>query len=81
MADNTNETKLEILALWANESKNGTLYYTGHLNGLRVVAFPNTNKRNEKEPDLRIYVQAKPKEGNTQQENNSDYEDAESIPF
>lgn len=56
------QDKVEIMALWENVNDNGFRYLTGHLNGARVVAFWNTEKRNEKEPDLRIYVQNKPKD-------------------
>lgn len=48
--------KVEILALWEKKGNNGT-FYTGKIGNADVVAFKNTQKKNEKEPDLRIYVQ------------------------
>ena len=47
----------EAFVLWRNESKN-TVYYTGYdLNKNKMVCFENTNKRNDKEPDFRVYYQ------------------------
>lgn len=65
----TNKSNLEeVLALW--ESKKGsTTYYTGKTAGenpIRVVAFINTSKKNEKEPDINIYEQAPKGEKKTQ---------------
>lgn len=51
--------KLEIcVSLWKNTSKNDTIYYSGiDADGNRLVGFPNTKKKNEKEPDIRVYYQ------------------------
>lgn len=58
----------EVLALW--ESKKGnTVYFTGKTAGdkpIRVVAFLNESKKNEKEPDINIYEQAPKGEKKTQ---------------
>ena len=43
----------EIGALWDKQSARGT-YMTGKINGENVVAFRNTNKRNDKSPDWRV---------------------------
>lgn len=54
------QNKLESVgALWKTTSKNGDFnYMTGVLeNGDRIVAFFNKKKKNQKEPDLRIYYQ------------------------
>lgn len=65
---NTKSTLTEVLALW--ESKKGdTIYFTGKTAGdkpVRVVAFINTTKKNEKEPDINIYEQAPKGEKKTQ---------------
>lgn len=46
----------EIMSLWESESKNGLEYLTGVTkDGKRVVAFWNEEKKNDKEPDLRVY--------------------------
>lgn len=55
-----NQNKLESVgALWKQTSKSGDFnYMTGVLeNGDRIVAFFNKKKKNQKEPDLRIYYQ------------------------
>ena len=49
--------KLEdFCALWEQESKNGNTYLSGKdRDGNRLVAFYNDNKKNPKEPDIRVY--------------------------
>ena len=52
----TNVEMKEVFTLWKRESKSGDPYFTGkdqYGNGL--VGFFNTNKKNPKEPDLKIY--------------------------
>ena len=45
----------EAFVLWRNESKS-TVYYTGYdLNKNKMIAFENTNKKSDKEPDFRVY--------------------------
>lgn len=57
--------KVELCALWKNESKGGETYYSGTLGGARVLVFKNKNKGdNEKAPDLKVYlVPIEPKGG------------------
>ena len=50
----------EIGALWQKESARGT-YFTGVINGEKVVVFRNGNKKEgSKAPDLRV-LKSKPK--------------------
>lgn len=53
-----NEFKLtEAFVLWLNQSKAGNTYYKGYdLHKNKLVAYPNTNKKNPKEPDVRVYL-------------------------
>lgn len=51
--------KDEIGALWAKHSARGP-YFTGTVNGDRVVVFENDKKGNEKAPDWRV-LRAKPR--------------------
>lgn len=45
----------ESFVLWKNTSKEGKAYFTGRTDGKsKVTGFYNTNKKNPKEPDLRI---------------------------
>ena len=49
----------EAFALWENK-KGSTTYYTGKTSGddpVRIVAFINDDKKNPKEPDIRVYEQ------------------------
>lgn len=43
-----------LCGLWKMPSGKG---YSGKMGSARVVVFVNDRKRNEKEPDLRVYVQ------------------------
>lgn len=56
MADQKDE---EIGALWRKTSSRGD-YFTGTVNGERIVVFANGNKKSDKSPDYRI-LKAKPK--------------------
>lgn len=50
------EFKLEqVFAMWKQKSKNGNAYFSGRLDGAKIRGFYNTNKKNPKEPDIRIY--------------------------
>lgn len=49
----------EIGALWERQSAKGP-YFTGIVNGERVVVFKNTRKNSEKAPDWRI-LKSQPK--------------------
>lgn len=59
MTTKTQELK-EVCALWKREAGKMT-YYTGALkeDGQHLVAFYNLDKKNPKEPDLRVYKQVK----------------------
>lgn len=51
---------VESFSLWLNKSKAGNDYLTGKLNEKlgsgKLVGYFNTNKKNPKEPDIRIYT-------------------------
>ena len=45
----------QAFVLWRNESKNGKFYLKGKdLHDNKIVGFFNTNKKNPKEPDIRV---------------------------
>lgn len=52
---------VEVFTLWLNTSKAGMNYLKGHIkpdeseNKKYIVGFFNSNKKNPKEPDIRIY--------------------------
>ena len=46
----------EAFALWARKAQSGKEYYTGKCDDISLLGFVNTNKKNEKEPDIRIYT-------------------------
>lgn len=69
MSNTTAEKKkLEgVFALWKRKSQNGGVYFSGKTEGGSfLTAFYNTEKKNLKEPDLRVY--AKDSEGNLSKE-------------
>lgn len=57
----------EAFALWRKESQKGTYYLTGYAmvgeNKVNLVAYFNTNKKNPKEPDVRVYESIKNADG------------------
>lgn len=53
---------IEIAALWENEGKDGT-YFSGSLNGAKLLVFKNKFKEKDSHPDWKVYVAPKkPKE-------------------
>lgn len=60
MATATAKTKMEqVCALWKKQSKDGKkVYFSGKVEatGEFLTGFYNTNKKNMKEPDLRVYL-------------------------
>ncbi len=61
MSEKTMTRKMTpVFALWKKTSKDGKPYFTGKTEGedkLFLTGFFNTNKKNPKEPDLRVYTQ------------------------
>lgn len=54
---NINNDLKEAFALWAKK-KGDLTYYSGKTSGddfINIVAFLNTNKKNPKQPDVRVY--------------------------
>ena len=45
----------EAFALWERTSQAGNKYLTGKVDELKLIAFLNKEKKNEKEPDIRVY--------------------------
>lgn len=49
----------ELAILWNHESENGIPYLSGNLSEdlqyKKIIAFYNKTKKNEKEPDIRVY--------------------------
>ncbi len=51
----SNESKLiNASGLWKNKDKNGNIYLSGSLGGVRVLVFPVKNKTSEKSPDYTL---------------------------
>lgn len=56
----TEETKQKMeqaFAMWKNTSKKGTQYFSGSSSDGKLIGYYNTNKKNPKEPDIRVYLQ------------------------
>ena len=48
---------VKIFSMWKEKSKNGMQYFTGKTtDGTKLTAFYNTDKKNLKEPDLKVYI-------------------------
>ena len=46
----------EAFAMWSNTAKSGSDYLTGKCDDMKLIGFFNKEKKNEKEPDIRIYI-------------------------
>ena len=56
-------SKEALASLWVAQAKSGGQYYWGRDNEQkRLVAFLNPNKKNPKEPDIRVYYQQEVKQ-------------------
>lgn len=68
MAEKTMARKMTpVFALWKKTAKDGKPYFTGKTElGQDLTAFFNGNKKNPKEPDLRVYT--RDAEGNLSKE-------------
>lgn len=80
--------KNQILTLWKKKSKNDKVYYTGYIslgiNGqAKVVAFPNYEKTDDKQPSLIGYLSEDNKEKPKQDTKPSEQDTAndDDIPF
>lgn len=55
-----NKKMKDVMSLWFHTSEKGSEYLTGNLSneldGLKVTGFFNKEKKNDKEPDIRIYL-------------------------
>lgn len=49
-------TLQELFAMWKQNSKAGKPYFTGKDSNVELKGFYNTEKKNPKEPDLKIYT-------------------------
>ena len=45
----------KVGALWARTSSKGTKYFSGEINGQKVVVFANGRKDSDKHPDWHVY--------------------------
>jgi len=52
----TDETRIRLTGLWAHTSKSGQTYWTGRLGAGKLIAFENRNKRNDKDPDITLFL-------------------------
>jgi|GEM_PF-1199925 len=58
MSDQTKTDRKDIGALWVNESKAGSTYLSGQIDGRRIVVFRNRFKdAGDKKPDYRIFLE------------------------
>lgn len=43
-----------VTGLWKNKDKNGNMYLSGLMGGVRVLVFPVKEKKSEKSPDYSL---------------------------
>lgn len=46
----------EAFVLWDHTAKSGNAYLTGTADDIKLIGFINKEKKNEKEPDIRVYM-------------------------
>ena len=67
--------------LWINKDKNGNEYFSGNFGyGGKILIFPNTFKKGEKDPDYKISICAKPDKNDKKEEGNP-APSGDDIPF
>lgn len=67
VAEKKEFTMVQVLALWKHKAKSGSEYFSGKDDaGNQFTGFYNTNKKNPKEPDIRIYKNGE--EGKTEKD-------------
>lgn len=54
---------VRLMGFWAKQSQDGKDYHEGTLGGAQVRLFVNEYKKSEKDPDVIMYISARPKEG------------------
>ncbi len=50
---------IEICALWENHNKQGEPYMAGNVGGFKVLIFPNKFKKENNQPDYRLFITPK----------------------
>ena len=54
---NKSNDLIKLTGLWEKKSKDGKVYYSGNLSSTaKVLLFKNDNKKNERDPDLALYL-------------------------
>lgn len=54
---------IKLTGLWENKNEKGETYFTGTLGNCRILAFRNSYKKEDNEPDFILYLdERKPKE-------------------
>ena len=57
----TDNTKISLGGLWANQMKDGSTYFSGSLGQGKIVIFPNGYKTKDTDPDYKMYLTPKQK--------------------
>lgn len=53
---------INVGGLWENTSKNGGVYLSGNLGGLKILVFPNDKRGNDRAPDWRVCLTERERE-------------------
>jgi hypothetical protein len=71
---------IEIASVWRNETRDGEEYWSGYLGNSKLLIFKNKYKKEDRHPDLRVYVAPKEKKKEEGQQQSHSYSENE-IPF
>lgn len=68
---------VELTGLWSRKNKNGEEYFMGRLGNSNVLLFRNKNKKNDKEPDFRMFVGTRQQQQQQQKQENDVFTEEE----
>lgn len=69
--------KIKLMALWANKTKDGDLYFSANLGqGKKIMIFKNGFKKTEREPDFQMWLYEEERAVDNQAKPQTDYKAA-----
>lgn len=71
---------VELAGLWASTDKNGNMFFSGSLNGARILIFENKFRESEKHPSHKIYITKRDKSAYSDDKDGTDRNSGD-LPF
>jgi len=54
---------INLCGLWKNKTKDGNTYLSGTLGNIKIMVFPNQNKKESKHPDYNVVIAPRKDDG------------------